>query len=64
MRETAAQYVQGNNNDVVIDVSGEPVVGYWCRASMQRALENLVNNAIKYGAAILSRSWRNKRGDG
>ena len=28
---------------------GEPVHGYWCRDSMRRALENLVNNAIKYG---------------
>lgn len=28
---------------------GEPVVGYWCRGSMRRALENLINNAIKYG---------------
>jgi signal transduction histidine kinase len=28
---------------------GDPVHGYWCRDSMRRALENLVNNAIKYG---------------
>lgn len=49
MRETGSQYVQGNENDVVIDISGESVVGYWCRASMRRALENLINNAIKYG---------------
>ncbi len=49
MRETAAQYIQGNDNDVVINVSGETIVGYWCRASMRRALENLINNAIKYG---------------
>ncbi|HEY0490050.1 MAG TPA: HAMP domain-containing sensor histidine kinase [Telluria sp.] len=26
-----------------------PVMGYWCRGSVQRALENLVSNAIKYG---------------
>jgi signal transduction histidine kinase len=49
MREAAAQYIHGDDNDVVVELSGEPVVGYWCRASMRRALENLINNAIKYG---------------
>jgi signal transduction histidine kinase len=49
MREAVAEYVQGDDNDVVIDVSGESVMGFWCRASMRRALENLLNNAIKYG---------------
>lgn len=33
----------------VCDVIGEPVIGYWCENSLRRALENLVNNAIKYG---------------
>jgi signal transduction histidine kinase len=28
---------------------GEPANGYWCRNSMRRALENVVNNAVKYG---------------
>jgi signal transduction histidine kinase len=28
---------------------GEPSTGYWCRSLMRRALENLVNNAVKYG---------------
>ena len=28
---------------------GEPVVGHWCRVSMKRVLENLINNAQKYG---------------
>lgn len=27
----------------------EPVQGHWCRGSMRRALENLINNAVKYG---------------
>lgn len=28
----------------------QPVVGIWCRESLRRALENLINNAVKYGA--------------
>lgn len=31
------------------ELTGVPVVGYWCRNSLQRALENLINNALKYG---------------
>ena len=34
-----------------IRVMGEPVTGYWCRASMKRVLENLISNAQKYGDA-------------
>ena len=49
MRETREQYFHGQDNDVVVDISGESVAGYWCRASLRRALENLINNAIKYG---------------
>jgi len=30
---------------------GRSVIGHWCRGSLRRALENLVNNAIKYGDA-------------
>lgn len=48
-QEATAQYAQGDCNDVVVAVSGDAVTGYWCRASMRRALENLINNAIKYG---------------
>jgi signal transduction histidine kinase len=32
-----------------VRVLGEPVVGTWCRSSMQRVLENLLGNAQKYG---------------
>ena len=49
VRETAAQYAHGADSDVAIGITGEPVLGHWCRASMRRALENLINNAIKYG---------------
>lgn len=30
-------------------VIGSPAEGYWCQDSIQRALENLVANALKYG---------------
>lgn len=32
-----------------IEIAVEPVLGYWCKSSLLRALENLVTNAIKYG---------------
>jgi signal transduction histidine kinase len=48
-RETQEQYADAGDNGVVTDTVGEPVMGYWCRASLRRALENLINNAIKYG---------------
>jgi signal transduction histidine kinase len=32
-----------------VKVEGEPISGYWCRASMKRVLENLLSNAQKYG---------------
>lgn len=32
-----------------VRVFGEPIVGTWCRVSMQRVLENLLSNAQKYG---------------
>lgn len=35
---------------VEVRVEFESVLGHWCRASLQRALENLLGNAIKYRA--------------
>lgn len=32
-----------------VEADAQPVFGYWCQNSMRRALENLVNNAWKYG---------------
>jgi signal transduction histidine kinase len=32
-----------------IQFEGPNVVGHWCRKSLRRAIENLVNNALKYG---------------
>lgn len=34
---------------VELDVGTEPVEGWWCGEAIRRAVENLVNNAIKYG---------------
>jgi signal transduction histidine kinase len=48
-REVAEQYALGPDKDVSFEWSGEPVLGYWCRDSLHRALENLLNNAVKYG---------------
>lgn len=35
----------------VIELSGGPVNGMWCAAALRRALENLLNNAVKYSSA-------------
>ena len=32
-------------------IVGEPVIGYWDRDTLRRALENLIGNAVKYGCA-------------
>jgi signal transduction histidine kinase len=32
-----------------VQVTGESIVGHWCRVSMKRVLENLLANAEKYG---------------
>jgi signal transduction histidine kinase len=32
-----------------VRVDGEPVTGWWSRPALERALENIVNNAHKYG---------------
>lgn len=47
IREICIQYTQGDGK--AIKTGAEAVVGYWCHGAMQRVIENLVNNAIKYG---------------
>lgn len=47
--EVREQYALGGDKDIAFEASGESVVGRWCRSSLRRALENLLNNAIKYG---------------
>lgn len=47
VKEVCAEYRQMNGTRVRTHT--EAVRGVWCRKSMRRALENLVNNAAKYG---------------
>ncbi|QOY95619.1 HAMP domain-containing histidine kinase [Massilia sp. UMI-21] len=35
---------------IVLELAAAPVQGWWCGEAIRRAIENLVNNAIKYGA--------------
>jgi signal transduction histidine kinase len=62
--ETREQYAAGRDNAIVFKTGGDPVVGYWCRESLRRTLENLINNAIKYGdhgtVSIMSRQTRGR----
>jgi signal transduction histidine kinase len=46
-----------------VRVVGDPIVGYWCRDSMKRVLENLLANAQKYGNASGAITVRVQRED-
>lgn len=52
MLELASSVAAGVNagGEAQCTLAGAPVTGWWCRNSMRRALENLVGNAVKYGA--------------
>lgn len=50
IKETQEQYAHSSDTLAHVTVAGSPTAGYWCRNSMRRALENLVNNALKYGS--------------
>ena len=64
VRETRDQYAHSRDKDVSFEAAGKSVVGHWCRGSIRRALENLVNNAIKYGdrdtVRIMARTTRGR----
>lgn len=47
--ETLDEYRKGRHRNIEFETAGESVVGHWCPSSMRRAIDNLVNNAIKYG---------------
>jgi signal transduction histidine kinase len=47
VNEVSAQYQQSGAARVTTIL--DPVHGFWCHESMRRALENLINNAKKYG---------------
>lgn len=49
-REVAGGLNGGRRIELVLPEPPQPpVFGYWCRESLRRALENLVDNALKYG---------------
>lgn len=47
--EVRDQYAQLPDCGADFEVDGKSVAGHWDQGAMRRALENLVNNAIKYG---------------
>jgi light-regulated signal transduction histidine kinase (bacteriophytochrome) len=47
VKEVCVEYRQMNG--MRVRTHTESIRGVWCRKSMRRALENLVNNAAKYG---------------
>jgi len=49
IKEVREQYMSGGNWTIDFEATGASVSGYWCRDALRRALENLVNNAVKYG---------------
>lgn len=49
MREVV-QAVEGAH-PIELALEQEPIEGWWCGDAIRRAVENLLNNAIKYGAA-------------
>lgn len=48
VREVAGA-VEGGH-PVELSLEREPLYGWWCADAIRRAVENLVNNAVKYGA--------------
>ncbi|GGY01293.1 sensor histidine kinase [Massilia dura] len=47
--EVREQYCQSGACLLQVETAEPAIDGHWCRSSLRRALENLVNNAIKYG---------------
>lgn len=52
MAELAREVVEFAHARYGVDVQldGTPAQGWWCRESLKRAMENLIGNAVKYGA--------------
>lgn len=46
-REVCLEY--SKDTGAAVEANAESTRGYWCRSAVRRALENLLNNAIKYG---------------
>lgn len=49
IKESCKQYEYGDGFNRKLDVVGESIIGYWDYNSILRSLENIINNAIKYG---------------
>jgi signal transduction histidine kinase len=47
--EVRDQYCQGSECLIHVESAQPAIDGHWCRSSLRRALENLINNAVKYG---------------
>ncbi|MDN4055008.1 HAMP domain-containing sensor histidine kinase [Massilia sp. YIM B02763] len=47
--DVCEQYRQGADRHVRFEADSDSVTGFWCRDSLRRSVENLVNNAVKYG---------------
>lgn len=48
--EVRDQYMSGGDWNIDFEIDARSVSGYWCRDALRRALENLINNAVKYGS--------------
>lgn len=48
-REVTSGLSGGRRIELVLPEPQSPMFGFWCRESLRRALENLVDNALKYG---------------
>lgn len=48
-KDVRDQYLDSGARAIAFEAEGSSAVGYWCRDALRRALENLINNAIKYG---------------
>ncbi|MFL6674039.1 MAG: sensor histidine kinase [Massilia sp.] len=48
VRQVCEQFEIAHGQRFILD--GAPIMGWWGRDEMQRAIENLISNALKYGA--------------
>jgi signal transduction histidine kinase len=49
-QEVGRQFSEHGDGPFTVTVTGDSVEGTWCAPALRRALENLVSNAVKYGA--------------
>jgi signal transduction histidine kinase len=47
VREVCADHLRPGGIEFELDL--DPIQGYWCDSTLRRALENLINNAARYG---------------